>query len=121
MIIHSTILDTQVKVIEVYGGTTWINHSGYMLRGAISGVTANSAIKTGGEDSHTLTIDEMPSHNHSFSPGGVYYWTGGGNMSSGTNVNRFDYSATSVGYTGGGKAHNNIPNYKSVYIWERTA
>jgi len=63
-IIETTVCDTEAKVIETYGGTTWIQHSGYVLRGASSGVVANSATKTGGEDTHTLTIDEMPSHTH---------------------------------------------------------
>ena len=65
MIIHSTTLDTQAKVIAQYGGTKWIQHSGYMLRGATSGVTANSASKTGGADSidlsHSHTVN---SHSH---------------------------------------------------------
>ena len=50
MIIHSTKLSTAAQVKAVYGGTTWISHSGYILRGATSGVTANSATKTGGTD-----------------------------------------------------------------------
>jgi microcystin-dependent protein len=52
------------KVVAAYGGKTWIQHSGYVLRGATSGVVANSATKTGGNDTHTLTVNEMPSHTH---------------------------------------------------------
>ena len=65
MIIHTTTLDTEAKVKAIYGGTTWIQHSGYELRGATSGVVANSAVKTGGNDSVTLTSEQMPSHRHS--------------------------------------------------------
>lgn len=45
-------------------GGTWISHSGYMLRGATSGVSSNQAQKDGGSDTHELTIAEMPSHTH---------------------------------------------------------
>ena len=64
MIIHSTTLNTEDKVKAIYGGTKWIQHSGYFLRGARSGVVANSATKSGGEDTHTLTESEMPKHKH---------------------------------------------------------
>ena len=49
---------------EYYGFGTWKQHSGYVLRAASSGVTANKAVKDGGEDTHELTINEMPSHTH---------------------------------------------------------
>lgn len=120
MIIHSTTLDTMAKVIEIYGGTTWIQHSGYVLRGATSGVTANSAVKTGGADTHTLTVNEMPSHGHNLPAYNV-----GGNYTM-ININADFPSSKAIYYgatqsTGGGQAHNNLPSYKSVYIWERTA
>jgi microcystin-dependent protein len=120
MVIHSTTLDTEAKVKAIYGGSKWIQLSGYVLRGATSGVTANSATKTGGEDTHTLTINEIPSHNHNTSiitsnvftanPGNIFY---GGSV--------YNTTGQLSGNRGGGQAHNNIPNYKSVYIWERTA
>ena len=59
---------------EYYGFGTWKQHSGYVLRAASSGVTANSAAKDGGVDTiipkgtnsggsvsnHTLTASEIP-------------------------------------------------------------
>lgn len=55
MVIHSTTFDTEAKVIAWYGGSKWILHSGYVLRGASSGVTANDNTKTGGNDSVSYT------------------------------------------------------------------
>lgn len=142
MIIHSTTLDTQAKVKAQYGGTTWIQHTGYMLYGATSNVVANSAEKTAGEATHTLTANEMPTHNHGeaslqgeFTS---YAWSTGyasGIMSNkGSNVNVSLVSGSDIGQAsyginashthsvnGGGQAHNNMPPYKNVYIWERTA
>lgn len=121
MIIQSTTLDTEFKVKAQYGGTTWIQHSGYFLYGATSGVVAGSTSSDGGESTHTLTIDEMPSHGHDIQP------TIQINDQSGTqwriDLSGFDGDTTRIlqaSNTGGGQAHNNMPPYKNVYIWERT-
>ena len=140
MIVHSTTLDTQDKVKKVYGGTTWIQHSGYFLRGASSGVVANSAAITGGEDTHTLTVDEMPSHTHTQNAhnhalyvsweDSTHSHAGSASRNSvaeapnpydGVHTSRTTADKTATNQnTGGGQAHNNVPSYKSVYIWERT-
>lgn len=117
MVIHSTTLDTMAKVIAQYGGTTWIQHSGYFLYGATTNVTANNATSDGGESTHTLTVDEMPNHTHTSNAAYTNYGSGGNTGS----VMLWGDGTASVGYTGGGQAHNNMPPYKNVYIWERTA
>lgn len=120
MIIHSTTLNTEAKVKAQYGGTKWIRHSGYFLYGATSGVTANSAAEDGGEVNHTLTVAEMPSHTHK-----VRYTGGNANGINGgmpgTSVDATPgYNDLIIANEGGGQAHNNMPPYKNVYIWERT-
>jgi hypothetical protein len=131
MIIHSTTLDTEVKVKAVYGGTSWAKIEGVFLLGESA---AHAIGSTGGEETHLLSANEMPSHAHgeyvNSSGGQRYPFTladGGGERMSG---NFFGSSTPFGGYTGpqcltgatgGGQAHNNMPPYKTVYIWERTA
>lgn len=133
MVIESTTFDTMAKVINFYGGTTWIQHDGYFLRGATSNVSSNSATTDGGEDTVTLTVNQIPSHTHQLNRqqwytndvqldntySGIYSWktNSGGDTSS---IYQDASEGTSIKNTGGGLAHNNIPAYKNVYIWERT-
>lgn len=132
MIIHSTKFDTEAKVKAFYGGTKWILHSGYVLRGASSGVTANNATKTGGNDNAVVvrhTHTQQP-HWHTPSAGSNFavYGTGGVNQFRfiGTEDNNGNFVGTTNvvtainNETGEDGTNKNIPNYKSVYIWERT-
>lgn len=64
MIIQSTTLDTEEKVIRIYGGTSWTKIEGRMLIGADSKYIVNS---TGGSATHKILTSEMPSHTHTFS------------------------------------------------------
>lgn len=81
---------------------------------------------TGGEATHTLTIDEMPNHYHSY---GEPRHTGGdwSCLGSPCDMNTsLDQNNTMVfhGYTfstGGSQAHNNMPPYLVVNVWKRTA
>ena len=122
MIIHTTTLDTEDKVKAIYGGTSWSKIEGKFLLGQSSSYAINS---TGGEATHKLTVNEMPSHNHAgkISSKGAYLafyndGTAGDRGTASYNSTGDTFSLTS---NGGNKAHNNMPPYKTVYIWERTA
>ena len=69
---------------QTFLGGTWIRHEGYVLRAATSGVTANSAVKDLGNDTHTITEAEMPSHYHSVDRQVLAESNGGHTHSTGT-------------------------------------
>lgn len=89
-------------------------------------VPSNSAAKElGGENSHTLTVNEMPTHSH-----GIETWYGSDQWSLGYiwsraagngSSNKRGGQAPSTYNTGGGQAHNNMPQYFTCYAWYRTA
>lgn len=95
----------------LFGGT-WARLKDCFLLAAGDSYGAGT---TGGEATHTLTVDEMPSHRHSESQCfSASNQTSGGSYASG------DPTSGYTGYTGGGKAHNNMPPYLAVYVWKRT-
>lgn len=77
---------------------------------------------TGGEATHTLTKDEMPSHNHYAAINGGTDSYGQNRTTIGSFANKAQgYSDSSTIFaTGGGNAHNNMPPYLAVYMWKRT-
>ena len=78
---------------------------------------------TGGEATHKLTVDEMPSHKHDLrAPSGNIAASGGaiGNEfvvsdTQGKSLPKWTVAA------GGNAAHNNMPPYIVVYVWKRVA
>lgn len=62
MVVHSTTLDTMAKVIEMYGGTTWVKIEGQFLLGQSSSHAVNS---TGGSETNTIAVANLPGHTHS--------------------------------------------------------
>lgn len=105
---------------QLFGGT-WQQITGRFLLAAGGGYTAGA---TGGEATHTLTENEMPRHRHESANGrSIMTWVGsGGNQSTqGSSDGNLLGPSAAVSYTGGGTAHNNMPPYLVVYVWQRTA
>lgn len=119
----------------LFGGT-WEQLKDRFLLGAGDSY-GNGA--TGGEASHTLTINEMPSHTHTQNPHGHSARAKGFNGTSNANGyymlrrNRNDdgyddvsanaaIPATATNQnTGGSASHNNMPPYLVVYMWKRVS
>ena len=121
--------DTSFNPNITWAGTTWSLetegqvHIGGSANGTyqVSGALTNTT--DGGETTHTLTVDEMPSHSHIRNANGGYnsnFSTGSGRTIP-TNNSTGDQNNLRTGATGGGQAHNNMPPYIIVNRWHRTA
>ena len=111
---------TLVDPATLFGGT-WSRLEDRFLLAAGQTYQAGDV---GGEATHLLTTDEMPSHRHV----GIYGGNGerkGGYGSTGTHTGILnentttEYETFTTGYTGGSQAHNNMPPYLVVYMWQR--
>jgi hypothetical protein len=136
---------TSTNPNSLFGVGTWEAFAtGRTLIGIDANQTEfNTIEKTGGEKNHTLSISEMPSHNHSarlnnngghvhnmkFGSGANsgdgsiipiasnYYGMDNGSMTDGSH----DHGGITVDNNGGGTAHNNMPPYITVYMWKRVS
>ena len=138
----STVDDTVEKVQARFGGTWQAFAQGKTLVGVSASETEFSTIeKTGGEKTHTLTIAEMPKHRHtilrqqwysadlvhSSSTGFIYSWKSGAGTGGSTYKSYRSPDAdlsqhtSDMETTGSGSAHNNLPPYKTIYMYKRTA
>ena len=113
--VGSIYMSTKATNPSSFIGGTWTALTGRFLVGAGTDYPAGT---TGGEATHTLTIAEMPSHTHPSSIPNVVQNTATGSVNYGF---LGDGSYKDSGSSGGGAAHNNMPPYRSVYMWERTA
>ena len=75
---------------------------------------------TGGEATHTLTVNEMPAHSHTPNGGGQFATNGTG-PSAGFGSGPYWFMQSNTSTVGGGAAHNNMPPYIVVNAWKRTA
>jgi hypothetical protein len=103
---------------SLFGGS-WTRIQDKFLLAAGSSYSAGT---TGGSATHTLTVNEMPSHNHNLA---VRLNSTSGNMyTSPTAAGDSGIEGTStwaVENNGGGQPHNNMPPYLAVYVWKRIA
>ena len=108
-------------------GGTWARIQNRFLLAAGNSYPGGS---TGGEATHKITQNELPSHHHA----GLYW---GGDSTKGTPINLNggtgnvyltpswtgggSGSPIHTGSAGGSAAHNNMPPYLVVHMWKRTA
>lgn len=115
---------------DKWPGTTWRQITGYFLRAA-------NDTDTGGSDTTTLTLGQLPKWSAQIGsrPGSndsvLGVWANSGNVTSATSPSTSGASFTSQSRSchttnltfsfGNNEAHNNMPKYQDVYVWERTA
>jgi hypothetical protein len=114
--------DVTTNPATLLGFGTWaVFGEGRVPVGKASSGTFGTLGGTMGNETHTLTIGEMPAHAHR--PAGYYETVyvkpsgGSGLVSGGDNYHGQAYEETK----GGGGAHNNIQPSIVVCIWKRTA
>jgi hypothetical protein len=74
-----------------------------------------SSVLLGGAKTHTLSVDEIPSHTHGFTLENAR-----GTGAEGSEDGASSFSTVNTDATGGGGAHNNLQPYVVVYMWKRT-
>jgi hypothetical protein len=137
-----SVIDANVTVVEVLKkvypvGSLYINASvatnpgtllgfgtweafgqGRVMVGKNTSGTFATAGSTGGAETHTLTVDEIPSHRH----------TSVANTAGANSANQLSYGGAdayvtnyNTSLTGGGGAHNNLQPYIVVYRYRRVS
>ena len=103
----------------LFGFGTWEQIKDTFLLAAGESYEAGA---TGGEATHTLTVEEMPKHSHS-----IFFPNAGGSVGAAIGYpttgskNTWYAEASKVSDTGSSQPHNNMPPYLTVYMWKRTS
>lgn len=110
-----------------FTNTDFSNYLGFTWERELVGLTPvgldatqtefNEIGKKGGEKTHTLTVQEMPTHEHSL---GVSSTSGGQVENQPGFGGNQDYTKTTSS-RGGGQPHNNLQPYQVVAYWKRVA
>lgn len=105
-------------------GGSWAQLSNTFLYASTSDVVEGNGARFG-EANHKLTVNEIPSHNHT-TIDGDNWGSSGGDFNNPTRAiaawssGGWTFSANTSS-TGGGQEHNNMPPYTKVYMWRRTS
>lgn len=130
-----------VNPANLFGGTWESWGSGRVPVGVNTSDSDFATVeKTGGEKTHRLTVNEMPSHDHGSPDSSKPYFILGGSSAISTgladalpgNTRTYPfYGYTSDGYrfaangstskVGGSAAHNNLQPYITCYMWKRVS
>lgn len=106
----------------LFGGGTWVQLKDRFLIGAGGSYAAGA---TGGATTVTLTTAQIPSHEHSiYNVASLYIYQGTGSEGYGVTPGYSGQKGANAFWaraTGGGGAHNNMPPYRAVYQWYRSA
>ena len=106
---------------ELFGFGTWEQIKDTFLLCAGDNYSAGS---TGGESEHVLTIEEMPSHTHTYKRHAFDRYDSDpviGEDVYGANNKTLSAHEGTTEVTGGNQPHNNMPPYLTVYAWKRVA
>ena len=114
---------------STYLGGTWVAWgSGRVPVGVDTSQTEFDTVEeTGGEKTHTLTVSEMPDHNHPFSEDLEYLgFTNDTRIVQGGDtyldvLRSNGHFGTATWGAGGDQPHNNLQPYITCYMWKRTA
>ncbi len=113
--------NTATNPASLLGFGTWARYGNGRVLVSQDGSQSefNSLGETGGAKTHKLTVNEMPSHAHSYtddSPSGFSHsLLRRGGAGEGSKPTRITSSV------GGNQPHNNLQPYIVVYMWRRTA
>jgi len=115
--IYISTVSTNPSFILGYG--TWVAFGeGRTLVGVDTGQTEFDTVEeTGGAKTHTLTVSEMPAHDHDIYAGN----SGSGSPSLAIAGQNTTPSTAYISDKGDGQPHNNLPPYITVYFFKRIA
>ena len=124
--IKKWLLDNVFKI-----GYVWVSYTSTSPASIVGGTWTpirgvfpyfNAGTGTGGSNTHTLTVAQMPKHTHGF-PANVMIQRQNPDYLNATTANSPYWWLDRVGTTnstGGGGSHNNMPSYQELYAWRRT-
>lgn len=113
-------LGVSTNPATLFGFGTWTAITGKVIVGIDSG-TFTPLDKTGGEETHTLTLPESPAHTHASTIAVHLEGSNGTYVESSDNASTSGSQVVTSDSAGGGGAHNNLQPYIVKYVWQRTA